>query len=172
MQPNIVSASRAPRTSRFLGGLGLVAAAAVLLCGVATLAGSTLQAAESGSVAGVSSTPFTFDSPTATLHHVKGVEKPAAATAKADTLVLRDWKYTAQITGAEAFFLAGVWLGDTDELGAATVMVLFPGFTELVESIAGPNPIAQFIVIDILATILFGENLFKKEEVTPVSPTH
>jgi len=151
-----------------------VVAGAVLVCGVATLAGTTLQAAESGPVAGVSSTPFTFDSPTATLQHVKPTAAPERATAKADTLVLGDWKFTqTEVDSAEILFLAAVFVIDPEWLPAMTVMVLFPGFTEFVQGLSGGNLLLEFIIIDIIATIILGgENPIKPDAVTPpVSPT-
>jgi hypothetical protein len=40
----------------------------------------------------------------------------------------------------------------------------------LVQTLSGGNPLLEFIIIDAIATILFGESFIRPE--APVSPTH
>jgi len=175
MRPNPVRAIRAPWTKPFVGALALLVVGAVLVCGVATLAGAPLSDMESGAIAGVSSTPFTFDAPTATLERVKPTEARAgrapAASASAP-LVLGDWKFTQATTPdtAELIFLTGVLINDPEFFTAMVIMVAFPGFTDFVQGLSGGNDFLELLIIDLIATILLrGENPLLKD-VTPPPP--
>lgn len=158
MRPNTVDSSKAPGTNRFFGALALVVVGAVLVGGVATFAGSALQAAESGP-AGVSGTPFTFDAPTATLQRFKPNEAGAggpATTAQADALVLGDWKFTqVSITPAEALFLDIEFFYHPQILPGLFLLLLNPGVSDFLASLP---PIGQFFALDFIAFLLLDLN--------------
>jgi len=155
MRPNTVGSSGAHGRNRLFGALALVVVGAVLVCGVATLAGSALQAAEPGPALGVSSTPFTFDAPTANLQRFKPNEAMASAGGKTaqDALLLGDWKYTQTITPAEITFLA---LIELDNPGLFPKMIFFLLIPGVLDFLATLPPILQFITLEIIGAILNG----------------
>jgi hypothetical protein len=173
MRPNTVESSRTSGTNRLFGALALVVVGAVLVCGVAILAGSTLYPADSGPVAGVSSTPFTFDSPTATLHRVKPGEAVADAGGKTaqDALLLADWKFTQTVTPTEIEFLFLLNFYNPQIVPEFVFALLFPGVLDFLATLP---PITQFFVLDFFATILLGGHnplAFPPAPPPPVSPT-
>jgi hypothetical protein len=168
MRANAVDPRSVPGLKRFFRGLALVVVGTVLVCAVAVLVGPTLRAADTGAVASVSSTPFTFDAPTATLHRVKGVEKPAGATAQADVVTLGDFKFTQQsFTPAEITFLFLLDINNPQIVPEVVLTLLFPG---VLDFLANYTPFQQFLLLDIYAFFLLGHNPLAPPP-APVSPT-